>query len=201
MNLSGPVISASVAVYTLLAWACVWIVFLKGDLALSRGLEVSRKKNSEGNMTESIDVTRQPYPAHPRLRIYSTVLIASMFLFYSASFSGYSGVRIWSGSFENLETLYLPILIMSIVLIAGGAYLMAASRVALKRLYSKEIVFSLNPEHVTDGPYKYSNHPMYVGMVAILGGSFLIFPTVLGLAFALVICSAIAAKIKVENRE
>lgn len=119
---------------------------------------------------------KQRFPLQQQLVRYSTAVFISMTFFYWAAFSETGSLAGYlSGS--NLRND------IGIYVAALGAIIMILSRLELRELTVAEVVFAKCEVLVSTGLYRYFKHPMYLGLLLILSGSFVLYPNFIALFF------------------
>jgi isoprenylcysteine carboxyl methyltransferase (ICMT) family protein YpbQ len=121
----------------------------------------------------------QTLSVHPQLYRYSGLVLTMITLFYTVSY-----IKITSINLSLSTNLQYGLLL----LIVSSGYLLIVTRLALSTLSYHDILFAKNPTYTKNGPYRYMQHPMYIGISLILGSSFLLFPTALG-GMLLLLCA------------
>lgn len=131
-------------------------------------------------------------PDHPRLVFYTSMLGGSFFVFFSSLFIG-------AGAVTVSEAWQLYVTLGGTIFWLGGMYLVLVSRHALKNASYREVLFALNDHASPHAIYTYFKHPMYVGMLALLLGSLLWFPNIVGLGLVLIIAICLYEKVRIED--
>lgn len=130
------------------------------------------------------------------IALLTKMIFISGTAFYSVSF-----LKIGELEWLPLENMSGILLFTGLLFIIIGMILMLVSRWQLRNLNNKEVFFSVNDSVlVTDGIYRYMDHPMYIGLVMIFFGSFIIYKNLLSLIFFFAILYVIYKKIIIEKR-
>lgn len=162
-------------IFLVLLWCTVWAGFFILD-------------RSEGDKL----------PMDQRLVTYSRYVFLLIFFYYTLTFNNI-GVLDESAYFSQLDwTDSDSVRLLGYVLAIMGAFLMIISRWYLRALSVSEVLFAKNPHYTTKGVYHYVKHPMYYGIFLILGGSFILIPTISGFFLILLITFFIRKKIQRE---
>lgn len=130
-----------------------------------------------------------------KLIFFTKIIFISGTMFYFVSFLGIGELKILF-----LENVRDVLLFAGLLFIIAGMIFMLISRWQLRSLDNREIFSSINnSELVIDGIYRYMNHPMYIGLIMIFFGSFIIYRNLISIIFFFVILYFIYKKIVLEK--
>lgn len=161
-------------------WAFFFFIFLALPF-------FKKEKSKTGNVHLS---------PNKNIALLTKMIFISGTAFYSVSFLRIG--KLEGLSFENISGTFFFI---GLLLVIVGMILMLVSRWQLRNLNNKQVFFSINNSKlVTDGIYRHMNHPMYVGLIMIFLGSFIIYRNPVSLIFFFAILYFVYKKIIIEKR-
>ena len=108
-------------------------------------------------------------------RIYLMIVLILAFIFINKS---KTNPGIAKELFINTFFVAAPLIsIIAAIFAVAGVSLAIWARIYLGRNWSGYVTYKKNHELVTSGPYKYIRHPIYSGVMLMLIGTWLSFPT------------------------
>tara|TARA_B100000745_G_scaffold289436_1_gene227549 strand:+ start:1662 stop:2153 length:492 start_codon:yes stop_codon:yes gene_type:complete len=121
------------------------------------------------------------------LLVYTTLTLVSIFGFYV----------VLNSTLERHSIDLFTVAGYACLLI--GALLVMLARIAMKNITATEILFAINPAPEFTGIYTYFHHPMYIGILTIMAGSFLLIPNFAAIPFVLLTAIFMYKKGRVEE--
>lgn len=171
-----------ISLYVFFVWLYIW----RHSFRLDRKIMAHRLK---------MGLQKDFLPFDRRLIRYTNTLIVLLFIFYTVFY------QTLSAHVSLISSVQLYAQILAFVLIFVGAIFMTLARNGLGMLLSKEIIYSINKVHVSEGVYKYFHHPMYVGMLMIVSGALLLAPSLFGVFLVTLISICLVLKAMTEIKD
>ena len=130
-------------------------------------------------------------PIHPTLQTLTIGTIVCFIIFYFVSFNGITAFTVTALPTQLVYTV-------AIITTITGALLLLAARHALPHLSGRDIMFGKNETYTSHGVFRYLSHPMYVGMILMTSGPWLLYPTIVGGLCLGILYGLLIAKVRYE---
>jgi protein-S-isoprenylcysteine O-methyltransferase Ste14 len=112
----------------------------------------------------------------------------------------YATVPSLAGALGPIPALTIPVIAWIGVMIASlGAIIILVSEVSMGRSWRIGVPEGERNRLVTEGVYRLSRNPIYVGMIATIAGIFLLAPNAITLSLFSVACVSIAIQVRIEE--